>query len=163
MQLEAVGMGLPEPFHRSRGGVSPMPFGNGLGTRRHPARNLLVLSEPVEVHGFGLSVSGLSPDGTGGTPDEYLEEIASQATAIPRMVVLRDSAPAGPRCGDAPPFRRNGHARNPGTREAAAFPSERACGPYARRPWHRYLRKATRQSFLGACSAAAGDATELDK
>lgn len=129
MQLEAVGMGLQEPFHRSQGGVSPMPFGNGLGTRRHPARNFLVLSEPVEVHGFDLSVSGLSPNVTGETPDEYLEEIASQATAIPRMVVLRDSAPAGRRCGDAPPFRRTGHARNPGTREAgiATFRTPETC------------------------------------
>lgn len=98
------------------------------------------LSEPV--HGFDLSVSGLSPDGAGGVPDEYLEEIASQATAIPRMVVLRDSAPAGPRCGDGPLVRRTGHAR---------------------RPWRRCLRKATRQLFLGAGSAATGDATELDK
>ena len=146
MQLEAV-MSLPVPIHRSQGGVSPpMRSGNGLGMRRHPARNLLVLSEPVEVHGFDLSVSGFSPDGAGGTPDEYLEGIASQATAIPRMVVLRDSAPAGPRCGDGPPVRRTGHG-----------------GPYARRPWCRCSRKATRQSFLGAGSAATGDATELDK
>lgn len=82
MQLEAVGMGLPASFHRSQGGVASMPSGSGMGTRTHPARSLLVLSAPLEAHGFDLPVSGLSPDVAGRTlPDEYLEVIASQATS----------------------------------------------------------------------------------
>lgn len=64
MQLEAVGMGLPGPFHRSQGGVLPMPFGNGLGTRRHPARNLVGLTEPVM--GWTCPSPGCRPTGRGG-------------------------------------------------------------------------------------------------